>query len=238
MLCWNAAAFLLSAGLLALMRPPAPTIAAVRVPLGRALADGLGHAARDPVVRGLLVLTALDNLAIMGPAIVGATLLVQRTYGLGPESLAAFEGAMAVGMLAGAVLLALVGGRVRLGVLLFAGMALDGLTYLPFAWLDDFALGPAAIALHGLCIPAIVVARTSLLHLHVPAGRRGQVFALVAVTVAGMTALSALASGWIAAAVGPRALFLGAGVLGTLCGLVGALWLGPRLSRAARAPAS
>lgn len=234
LLGWNAVAFLLSAALLALVRP-APTAAPRRhAPLGRAVAEGLSQAGRDPVVRGLLVLTALDNLAIMGPAIVGATLLVQRTFGLGPSALAGFEAAMAAGMLLGSLLLALAGSRVRLAPLLFIGMTLDGLTYLPFWALTDFDLGLVAIAVHGMCIPAIVVARTSLLHLHVPAERRGQVFALVAVTVAGMTALSALASGWVAAELGPRALFLGAGVLGALCGVLGAVWLGPRLARVAR----
>jgi MFS family permease len=238
MLGWNGAAFLVSAGLLSLLRPPAAALTRATKPLGAALAEGLGHAARDPVVRGLLVVTALDNLAIMGPAIVGAALLVQRTYELGPESLAAFEGAMAVGMLLGSLLLALRGDRVRLVPLLFVGMTLDGLTYLPFFWLADYHVGLAAIALHGVCIPFIVVARTSLLQQHVPPERRGQVFALVAVTVAGMTALSALLSGWAAAAFGPRALFLGAGALGAACGVVGAVWLGPRLARAARAHGS
>ena len=81
-----------------------------------------------------------------------------------------------------------------------------------------------------------MVARTSLLHRLVPAEHRGQVFALVGVTVAGMTALSAAASGWIASLAGARALFLGAGVLGAACGLLGFVWMGRRL-RAIDAPA-
>ena len=82
-----------------------------------------------------------------------------------------------------------------------------------------------------------MVARTTLLHGHVPAERRGQVFALVGVTVAGMTALSALVSGAVAAAYGARALFLGAGVFGALCGLFGWIALAKRLGGAARSAA-
>jgi len=222
LLAWDGISFLLSAALLLLLRLPARA-RGPRSALGlwSTLSAGVRYARGDRVVRGLLLLTALDNLAIMGPAIVGATLLVQRTFALGPGALAAFEGSMAVGMLAGSLLIAVLGRRVALAPLLLLGMTLDGLTYLPFAWIEHFPLALVAIAFHGMCIPAIVVSRTSLLHRHVPAERRGQVFALVGMTVAGMTALSALASGWVAEASSPRVLFLAAGVLGSLCGLLG-----------------
>jgi MFS family permease len=239
LLAWDGASFVLSALLLMGLRL-APEARGPRVGTGflRTLRDGLGYARRDGVVRGLLVLTALDNLAIMGPAIVGATLLVQQTFGLPASALASFEAAMAVGMLVGALSLATWAGRVPLTTLLLAAMALDGLTYLPFAWIRHFETGLVAIALHGVCIPAIVVARTSLLHRHVPAERRGQVFALVGLTVAGMTAVSALAAGWIARATSVRTLFLLAGVLGTLCGVLGSPWLGARLARVEALPAA
>jgi MFS family permease len=200
--------------------------------------DGALYAAKDPVVRGLLVLTALDNLAIMGPAIVGATLLVGQTFALGPGDLARFEGFMAAGMLLGSATIATLGKRWPLGRLALLGMVMDGLTYLPLAWIEDFPLALAAMVLHGFFIPFIVVGRTSILQLHVPPGRRGNVFALVGVTVAGMTALSAVASGAIAEATSPRSLFLLAGVFGALCGLVGFLWIGGRLATPSPVPAA
>lgn len=231
LLAWDGASFVLSALLLLGLRLP-PGARGPRVATGfvRTLREGLAWARGDGVVRGLLLLTAIDNLAIMGPALVGATLLVQQTFGLPASALATFEAAMAGGMLLGALLLSALGPRLRLAPLLLVGMALDGLTYLPFAWIEDFHVGLVAIACHGLCIPAIVVARTSLLHLHVPPQRRGQAFGLVSMTVAGMTALSALACGWVAHVASPRALFLLAGLLGTACGVVGAWRLGGRLA--------
>ena len=193
--------------------------------------DGVRDARRDPLLRGLLVLTALDNLAIMGPAIVGATLLVGRDFRLGPGHLAWFEGAMATGFFVGALALARFGERLRKGPLILWGMALDGLTYVPLFWIRSYPLALVTVFLHGLVIPAIVVGRTSLLQGHVAEGRTGKAFALVHLTVAGMTALSALASGFLAEAIGPRGLFLAAGVFGTLCGAVGA-WALPTLRRA------
>lgn len=218
--------FLLSAVLLACMLLPRGTAPpAIRPPLFRDARDGLRYAARDPVVGGLLLLTALNNLAIMGPAIVGAALLVQRTFLLGPGHYAWFEGAMALGMVAGSIVLATWGRRWSMRRVVLWGMIMDGLTYLPFVWLPSYEGCLVAIALHGLFIPLIVVGRTSMIQRHVPPERLGKVFALVNITVIGMTALSAALSGVIAEATSPRMLFGLAGVFGALCGVLGLrLW--------------
>jgi DHA3 family macrolide efflux protein-like MFS transporter len=223
---YDGATFLVSALALAFVVVPGAARGASR-PARRFLhdvADGLRYARRDRVVRPLLVLTALDNLAIMGPATVGATLWVTTSLGLGAGELAWFEGAMAVGMLVGSLWLARHGPRWRAGALVPLGMLLDGLTYLPFAFLSDFRPALLLIALHGFFIPFIVVGRTSLLQSHVPEDRRGKVFALVATTVTGMTAVSALASGWIARATSPQALFAIAGTFGAVCGVGALAW--------------
>jgi MFS family permease len=234
-LALDGATFLASAVTLALLVVPAGASAAapaVRRSLWHEAGEGLRAAAKDPLLLGLLALTALDNLAIMGPAIVGATLFVKDTLQLGAGHLAWFEGAMALGFLVGAVALGRFARAARKGRLILWGMALDGLTYVPFFFVRSYPLALALIFVHGLFIPWIVVGRTALLQQHVPPARRGQVFSLVYVTVAGMTALSALAAGWIAQASDPPTLFLLAGTFGTLCGVTGFVAM-PRLRAAA-----
>jgi MFS family permease len=211
---------------------PAPAVAPARSGVWHDALEGLRAAMRDPLLLGLLALTALDNLAIMGPAIVGATLFVKDDLALGPGELALFEGTMAAGFFVGAIWIARAGVAWRKGRMILWGMLLDGLTYVPFFWIRSYPLALAAIFVHGIFIPFIVVGRTSLLQHHVPEGRTGKVFSLVHLTVAGMTAVSALAAGWIAEAGGARTLFLVAGVFGAACGLAGFAWM-PRL-RAAR----
>jgi len=214
--------FVVSALLLGFMVLPKRAPATqTRVHLLRDAREGLRYALKDPVVGGLLILTALNNLAIMGPAIVGAALLVQRTFALGLGHLAWFEGCMALGMVVGSLILATCGRDWSLRKVVLWGMIMDGLTYLPFIWIADYPLSLAAIALHGLFIPLIVVGRTSLLQRHVPPERHGKVFALVNITVIGMTALSAALSGVIAEATSPRVLFGLAGTFGALCGVLG-----------------
>lgn len=214
--------FLLSALLLAfIVVPPHVRARGARPHLLADAREGLAYALRDPVVGGLLILTALNNLAIMGPAIVGAALLVQRTFGLGPGHYAWLEGAMALGMVVGSLVLATYGRRWSLRKVILWGMIMDGLTYLPFIWLPTYELSLIGIALHGLFIPMIVVGRTSMIQRYVPAERHGKVFALVNLTVIGMTAVSAALSGMIAEATSPRMLFGLAGVFGAACGLLG-----------------
>jgi len=225
---FDGATFLVSALLLGLMvLPKGARAPRTKTRLLKEVRAGLAYAFEDRVVGGLLVLTALNNLAIMGPAIVGAALLVQRSFALGPAEYAWFEGCMAAGMVIGSVLLALRGRGWSLRKIVLWGMVLDGLTYLPFIWISSYPLALGAILLHGLFIPLIVVGRTSLIQQHVPPERHGKVFALVNITVVGMTALSAALSGVIAAATSPQMLFGLAGIFGALCGVLGfRLWRG------------
>ncbi|MFV1960175.1 MAG: hypothetical protein ACC662_12270, partial [Planctomycetota bacterium] len=62
---------------------------------------------------------------------------------------------------------------------------------------------------------------TSLAQTTVPSAQQGKVFALIGLTVSGMTALSAAGAGLLASWVGARGLFLTAGIFATLVGVVG-----------------
>ena len=210
---------------------PSPSRVPRRPSLFREALDGLADAARDPLLVGLLVLTALDNLAIMGPAIVGATHYVRDDLHLGAGHVAWFEGSMALGFLVGAAVLTRVGARFRKGPLILVGMLLDGLTYIPFFWVPSYPVALALVFVHGLFIPCIVVGRTSLLQERIAPDRVGRTFALVQLTVTGMTALSAIVAGGVAASYGAPVLFLAAGVFGAACGLAGLVAM-PRLRRA------
>ena len=187
--------------------------------------EGLLLARRDKTVRALLILTALNNLFLMGPALVGPPLLIKYVYGLDVAHLAWFECAMAGGMLVGALLLTRMPPGWAPGTVLLLALIVDGLTYLPLVWISSYAWSLVAIALHGLFIPAIVVSRTTLVQRAVAPNRRGRAFALLSVTVQGMTALSALLVGLLAEWMPANALFGIAGVFATLTGIFGLLRL-------------
>ena len=179
-LALDGATFLVSAATLAALRMPPRTQAGGSPPMGLRPSDpassaprpslfaearqGLSTAVRDRLLLGLLVLTALDNLAIMGPAIVGATHFVKDDLHLGAAHAAWFEGTMALGFLTGAVLLGRFGTTWPKGRLILLGMTLNGAPTVPvFGCFLRVALrscGP------GLCILGHRDPRTSLLQQH------------------------------------------------------------------------
>lgn len=207
-----------------------PTLPADRtrlaVALRRALSDareGLAHAWADRRLRVLLWITAVDNLFIMGPAIVGVPIFVKQVLKGGPDEYAFLLTAFAVGMLVGTALLAWLGGRVRNSVLLIWGIVLDGITFLPLYWTDSFAGAYLTIAVHSLVIPLIVVPRPTLVQLVVPARLRGRIFSLISVAVVGLTAISAGLTGLVAEWVPMPTIYGAIAVLAALTGAMG--WL-------------
>ncbi|MBX3459938.1 MAG: MFS transporter [Planctomycetes bacterium] len=222
LLALNAIALLFSFVCIALIRPPAraaPTMA--RPGSLRELADSLSSAWRDARLRSLLFLTAVDNFFIMGPAIVGAMFLIKGTLGLELWAYGVFEACLGAGWLIGTLLLARFGRNLRTGRLVIAGMFFDGITYVPFLFLQTFEWFLVAIFAHGLFIPLITVGRTTLIQRHYPRERLGRIFALVAITVQGFTALSALATGLALQWLEPRELFFWGGLCGAACGVIG-----------------
>jgi MFS family permease len=197
--------------------------------------DGLRYAMRSPVLRGLLLLTAVDNFFIMGPAVVGANLFIKNTLELEAQHLAFFEAALAVGWFLGTLWMGRYGKRLPKGKLLLIGIVMDGATYLPFLIflapdVRSYGLALVLIVIHGLFIPLITVSRTSLIQEIVPATHLGRVFALVNLTVVGFMALSSFTTGALGEVLGAPYLFGLAGAGGALSGLLG-MWVFPALRK-------
>jgi MFS family permease len=199
-------------------------------PLRAALKDswgdvkvGLRYAWRDRRVRGLLLITAVDNLFLMGPAIIGVPLFVREVLHLGAFSYAVLQVAHAIGMVAGTVLVARYGRHFRKGHIVLWGIILDGLTFFPLLWVDTFWGTFAVLAVHSMAIPMIIVPRPTIIHDIVPAEMQGRVFSMISVAVVGFTAVSISAAGLIAEVVPVNVMYAGTAVLAASTGAVG--WL-------------
>ncbi|MBI3459875.1 MFS transporter [Candidatus Acetothermia bacterium] len=185
---------------------------------------GLRYIAQSPLLMSLLVLTAVDNFFIMGPATVGANLFIKNTLGLKAQYLAFFAGALALGWFVGTLWVSRYGIRFSKGRLLLFGVVMDGATYLPFVgflhW-DSYWLSLMLILVHGLFIPFITVTRASIIQEIVPATHLGRVFAMVNLTVVGFMALSSFSTGILGETLAPPWLFFLAGAGGAFSGLIG-----------------
>jgi len=196
----------------------------------RDLGEGFRHAARSPFLRGLLWVTAVDNLFIMGPALVGTPVFVKEVLGLGIREYALVEACYAAGALVGLPLTAFLCRRLPKGRVLLAGIVLDGLTFLPLLWVRSLGGTMAVILVHSIAVPMIMVPRATLVQERVPARLRGRLFSLVSFTVIGLTALSAALTGLVLEFIGADRLFGAVALLAAATGGVG--WFVRSLRRA------
>ena len=185
------------------------------------LKEGLTFVIRHKVLLPLLLITIADNIFIMGPAIVGTPVLVKNNLGHGAEAYALIQGCYAIGMLIGTAGLLWVGNKFGKGKILLTGMFFDGLTFIPIFWVQSISALAIIIVIHSLAIPLLTISRTSMIQNIVPEHLTGRVFALVNLSVVGMSAISAGITGFVVEAIGVKPLFLVIGIGGTLCGCIG-----------------
>jgi MFS family permease len=212
-----------------------PTGEAVIEPLLPALVRevkvGVREVLASPVLRVILTLVALDNLIVMGLAQVGTPLLVKETLGLGAQAYARVQTASALGLATASAGVWLLGRNLPRGPLILLGIVLDGLTLVPLAFCHTLLQVQLALFVHAIAVPLIIIPRTVLIQHTVPGPLHGRTFALLNVTVFGMTAISTAAVGLLAERVAPQTLFMVLGLAGVVPGLAGFAFAAVRTAR-------
>ncbi|HXU83162.1 MAG TPA: MFS transporter [Polyangia bacterium] len=228
----DAATFLFSAGCLTFIPRearrrmhavvvPSQSLAALAPQLLREVGVGLRSVSANPVLRVLLVLAALDNLLIMGLFHVGAPMLVRETLHMGVDGYARALTAFCTGLATASAAFWLVGRHWPRGRTILVGIILDGLTFIPLAFCRTLPQVQLALFIHAVSIPLIIIPRTVLIQRTVPGPLHGRTFALLNMTVFGMTAISSAVIGTLAERVAPQTLFIVFGAIGALPGLAG-----------------
>ncbi|MCB9516532.1 MAG: MFS transporter [Candidatus Krumholzibacteriia bacterium] len=185
------------------------------------LKAGFALAWKRRELRWLLLLTAVNNFFIMGPAIVAMPAYVGIDLGLPAGYLGAIESVLAAGMILGSLALLRWRPRAGMGKLWLVGMAFDGLTYVPMLLGPPFRWLVPLILFHALFIPWITVYRVSIVQEVVAPALQGRAFAFVGMAVVGMTALASGVTGLLLDVLPTHILFGTWGFFGMCCGLVG-----------------
>jgi len=183
--------------------------------------SALKFALKHPILLPLLLLTITDNLFIMGPANVGTPVFVKKELLRGAGAYASTEVAYAIGMITGTLVMLWIGKRVPKGKLLLMGMFLDGLTFIPMLWVHSLLALQITFVVHSMAIPFLMVPRASLIQEITPRELTGRVFAMIAIAVVGMTALSSALTGIALSFYSARIVFFTIGIGGALCAVVG-----------------
>ncbi len=185
---------------------------------------GLHLAWRDKRLRGLLFITAVDNLVIMGPAIVGTPIYVRTVLGFGDQGAGAYATLVSlffVGMVIMSLLIGFAGRTWPKGKLIILGMFLDGMTFIPFFFIDSFVPACVAMFIHGLTVPLLTVPRATIIQEIVPDAGRGRIFALQNLSVVGFSAVSTGLTGIVAEWASMSVIYLVIGIAGALCAIFG-----------------
>ncbi len=184
--------------------------------------NSLMRLSRNVPLRNILLITSLNNLFLMGAAVVATPVLIKNVLGKGLEVFALIELIFAVMMLLVGFLMNVFAKQVReIGyekVWAF-GLVMDGISYAPYYFCRSVEELCLYAAIHASFIILIIVPRSAMIQALAPSEDLGKVFSFLNVAVAGMTALSSAATGWLCQQVGAPAVFLGVSILAGLTGV-------------------
>jgi MFS family permease len=195
------------------------------------IGEGLAFVRSQPIVLGAISLDLF--VVLIGGADALAPVYASDILHVGPVGLGLMRSASAIGACAVALIQAHRPPDRRVGLRLFAAIAVYGIATLVFALSTWFPLSLAALAVVGASDMASVVIRSTLIQLGTPEAMRGRVTAVHMLFVGASSELGAFESGlagaWLGAA--PAVALGGVGAL-----LIAGLWLAafPALRRADR----
>ena len=209
----DAISFLFSILLISLIAGPARKIIIEQhPPKWQGIVEGLTYVNSHKGLRILLILTFVNNIFIMGPAIIGLPVFVREVLTSDFGVLAKLEVAMAAGMIVGSFVFWKAEKNISpISILLF-GIVMDGITYTLLFFADTSFIAILVLIIHGIGIPLITVSRTTIIQAVVPDEYRGRLFSMIYMAVMGTTAISVGLTGFILEFIGADSLFLLIGV--------------------------
>ena len=216
----TAAALFTAATLALLTIPPVPRPPRSELSPWRSVVEGLGYVRRNRIVLGAI---SLDLFAVLlGGATAMLPVYARDILHVGVEGLGPLRAAPAIGAAVTALALAWRPLQNRVGIRMFACVALFGFATVVFGESTSMALSLAALVIIGAADMVSVYVRSSLIQLHTPDAMRGRVSAVSGVFISASNELGEFESGLTAAWFGPvEAVVLGG--IGAI--IVTGLWM-------------
>ena len=226
----SAVLFAVAVGAMLLIRPIPRGNAGDSHPL-RAVIEGLAYVRDNKIVLGAIT---LDLFAVLlGGATAMLPVYARDILHVGSEGLGALRAAPAVGAALTAVVLTRRPLKRRVGVKMFACVAIFGLATMVFGESRVLWLSLASLFVLGASDMVSVYVRSSLIQLHTPDAMRGRVSAVSGLFISASNELGEFRAGLAGAAFGPIAAVVGGGALAVMATGICA-WAFPSLRKADR----
>ncbi len=186
-------------------------------------------------VAGHAYLAANTFLFTLGPLASGATTAMTAVYaiqvlGAGAPGFALMEASMSLGFLAGGVAIGRYAARYRKGRIILVGFALFGVTLLGIGLTNQLAVALILVGVNGVSNMLFYIPSITLVQEVTPADLRGRAFGLRSALIQGAFLVSVSVGGAIAEVSGVESIFVLAGGLVLIVGLLG--WMVPSLREA------
>ncbi len=205
----DAASFLVSISMLALITAPAAAVSTHRTPLA-SLREGVSYALRHPVIRSLLVASATMSLFLNGPFAIGAPLLAKTRFG-GAKALGVLFSSFAAGALTGTIVAGHDRDKRRLGPLLVIVFGAAGLAMIALGMIWHVWISSSVLVLLGLIAGYSNIHMLAYLQRRTAPDKMGRVMSLIMFCGQGLLPLSYIAAGAVSY-IGVTALFLASGL--------------------------
>jgi len=218
----NGATFVVSMLALRALHPRAlsPKAAVREENYRRSLVDGLRFLVHSPVLRGVLVVALLVNLAFVGPMNIGLALLSQDR-GWGASGVGTLLAGFGIGAALGALTMLRTRATRGIGLWIALGCLLEGIALSALAVATEFIVALSATALIGLVSGPLGILASALTQSATPDEFRGRVSSVNMMVTLGITPLSVAMLGVLADRLGTSAAIIAcaplAGLGAVLC---------------------
>ncbi|MEQ9125046.1 MAG: MFS transporter, partial [Alphaproteobacteria bacterium] len=146
---------------------------------------------------------SIDLLAVLFGGVMGILpIYASDILKVGPEGLGLMRAMPGVGSLVVGLALAQLAAPRHMGVAMFAGLGLFGISIVVFSLSEIFWLSLAALALYGMADMVSVYVRQSLVQMATPNAMRGRVSAVNSISINASNELGDFRAGAMAAAMG------------------------------------
>ncbi|HEY1176312.1 MAG TPA: MFS transporter [Phytomonospora sp.] len=209
----DAITFILSAIMLWTVRPRAvegETAAPMKTTA--ALRDGLGYLRRNRLVGGLLLVSLLLNLGFVGPMNVGLALVADARE-WGSSGIGVLLAGFGIGAALSALVMLKVKPKGRVGLMIAAGAAVEGLCMVGLGFAPTLVLAVVATSVTGLVAGVVGVTVSSLIQANTDDAYRGRVSSVSMFANLGITPLAIAATGAAVDGIGLEATFAISGAL-------------------------
>lgn len=221
------ALFVLSLLALLLVRHRSKPAPVDEMPVSESLAVGIRFLMTQPV---LLAAMTLDLFSVLFGGAVALLPIFAHLLGTGPQGLGALRAAPAAGSLITGVILAHRRPMKRAGAVLFASVALFGLTMIAFALSRSFWLSLTLLTVSGMADNVSVIVRGTLLQTLTPTNMLGRVSSVNQIFIGASNEIGGFESGVAARLMGTVPSVVFGGVM-TLLVVAITAWRAPQLRR-------